>query len=325
MPPGTYYVKISAGGGAAVNTALSINVFSPASVYGYVVPASQGAVVSALGPGAQAANYTVTDPTGFFQIYGLQNGGIYTIQASSIVAVSSGSLTILASAANVTAVAGGTNVGNLSFISPSMLQVAAFLPFPAPFEIFGKVVVHSADYSQSGTGMLHFAQGYSSSDNGVQQFGQTAGGWTSISLPPGTYEADVNLPGLNISTAVTGVVVNPGQATQLPIALSREANVYGYVILPSTVTSASISVQAQQQGQSLPTVFGGAFVNVSQSSAIYSLFGLLPGSWTVTAMSQGYHQVSSSVYISSSADIGTQGCCYSKRMRSWEINPISGL
>jgi hypothetical protein len=305
LPPGTYYVEILAGGGSAVNTSLSVTIAPSPSVYGQLTN-GPGATVTAVGPNAGPGNFAVASATGYFQILGLQNGGAYLIQASENVLVSSSVLTLVASTAAV-ATSAGTNVGSLTFQTPSQLDVSATLPFVAPVDEFGTVSVHNSGFTQTGSGALHFAAGGTASDNGAQSFGLSASTLTVIPLPPGVYEVDVALPALGISTAVTGVVVSAGSPTILPIALSKLSNVYGYAILPSTVPANSpVSVRAQNLSQpGSAAVIGGALVPVASSSAIYSLFGLAPGSWTVTAVAQGYLPASVVATVTGTTDIGT--------------------
>ena len=307
LPPGTYYVEILAGGGSAVNTSLTVTIAPAPSIYGQVTN-GPGAKVVAVGPNALSGNYAVASSTGFFQIFGLQSGTGYLIQASSTVMISSGVLNVTASATGVVATQAGTNAGNLTFQLPSLLEVSASLPFPAPADISGTISVHDSSFTHTGSGSIHFFQGGTASDNGAQAFGANASTWTGIPLPPGTYEVDIALPALRISTAVTGVVVNNGLPTFLQVALQKLVNVYGYAILPSVAAANTwVSVAAQSPSANVASVYGGVTIPVSASSAVYSLFGLASGAWTVTASAQGVLPASATVLISGTADVGTPG------------------
>jgi len=304
---GTYYVEIIAGGGAAVNTALSISVSAGASIFGTVTNGA-GAYVSVMGPNVGPGNSAAADANGNFVIPGLQTGGIYNVQVSSTLLVSGAPVNIATGTSNIVATAAGTNIGSLTLPVPSYIAVSASLSQAAPSEIWGGVSAHDASYSNTANAVLHFAQGSAQSDNGAQSFGVSASTWTQLFLPPGSYEVDVNLPSINVSTRVLNVNLSSGSVVELPLALSKQANVYGYAILPTAVsTGTQISVQAAPSGapNGQGGVYGGVFVPPGSSSGVYSLFGLAPGSWTVTAQSRGYVGVSSEVFISSDVDIGT--------------------
>ncbi|HEX4047211.1 MAG TPA: hypothetical protein VH309_05230, partial [Elusimicrobiota bacterium] len=300
LPPGVYHVEILAGGGSAVNTSLTVTIAPSASVYG-LLTTGPGATVSAVGPNAGPGNFAVASSTGYFQIWGLQNGSAYLIQASSNVAVA-GSVVAVVAGTSVVATAAGTYAGSLTFQVPSVLEVSATLPFAAPADMFASVSVHNAAFTQTGAASLHFAAGSTTSDNGAQSFGTVASTQSLIEIPPGVYEVDASLPALGISTAVTGVVVSSGPPTLLTIALQKLVNIYGYAILPSTVSANTfVSVQAQSSTPGAANIYGGATVPVAASSAIYSLFGFSAGTWTVTAVSQGALPATGTVVVAGTA------------------------
>ncbi|MHB2025852.1 MAG: right-handed parallel beta-helix repeat-containing protein [Elusimicrobiota bacterium] len=304
---GTYYVEIIAGGGAAVNTSLSVTVAPTASISG-TISNGAGAGITVSGPGVGPGNFAAADANGNFDIQGLQNGGIYNIQASSSAIVSGTPVNLSTGAFNVVATASGNNIGTLAFVVPSHISISATLTQPAPVEIWGSASAHNASYSQNIAATIHFPQGSLQSDNGAQNFGTTASTWTEMFLQPDTYTVSVFLPSVNLSTQAIGIVIPSNAAVQLPLTLTQEANVYGYAFLPAPASSAGaqVSVQATQQGGTgNPSIFGGAFVPPASSSGVYSLFGLSPGSWTITAQSQGYIGISSAIFIAGTADIGT--------------------
>ncbi len=304
---GTYYVEIIAGGGAAVNTSLSVSVGAGASIYGTVANGA-GASISVMGPNVGPGNFAQADTNGNFIVPGLQSGGVYNVQISSMLILSGVPVNVSTGTSSVTASAMGTNIGTLVLPVPSYIAVSATLPQAAQSEIWGNVSAHDASYSNTANAALHFAQGSAQSDNGAQNFGVTASTWTQLFLPPGTYEVDVNLPSINLSTSVFNVSLASGSSVDLPLSLSKQADVYGYAFLPAAAsTGTSVSVQAFPAGSSSGQggIFGGTFVPPGSSSGIYSLFGLSPGSWTITAQSMGYVGVSSEVFISSDADVGT--------------------
>ncbi|MFI5362133.1 MAG: FlgD immunoglobulin-like domain containing protein, partial [Elusimicrobiota bacterium] len=303
LPAGVYYVEIIAGGGSAVNTALSISLAPSPSIYG-VVTNGPGAKVVAVGPNVLSGNSATADSGGGFRIYGLQAGTSYLVETSTGVLISSSVVTVTASVNGVVASAAGTNAGSLTFAFPSLLNVAATLPFPAPSDISGTVSVHDAAFAHAGSGTLHFFPGAKSSDNGAQAFGVDASTLTAIALPPGTYEADVSLPALGVSTSVYGVVVGAGSPSFVTVALQKLVNLYGFAILPARAAANTwVSVSASNPAGA--SVLGGVSVPVSASSAVYSLFGLSAGAWTVTADAPGVLPASTTVLVAGSADIGS--------------------
>ncbi|MFI5348472.1 MAG: FlgD immunoglobulin-like domain containing protein [Elusimicrobiota bacterium] len=294
---GTYYVEIVAGGGTVVNTALTVTVAPTPSIYGTVTNGS-GARVVAVGPNSSSGNGATAGPTGFFQILGLQSGASYLVSASSSMLIANSAVNVVASVGGVVPTAAGTSVGNLTFQIPSPLEFSAVLSAPSPADISGTIFVHDAGFAHTGSGTIHFFPGATASDNGAQAFGVNSSTWTTIIMPPGTYEADVALPSLGISTAVYGVT----SSTQ--ILLTKQANIYGYAVLPATAPANTwVSISAANPAGA--SVLGGVNVPVAASSAVYSLFGLSPGPWTVTAAAPGALPASVSTNVVGSSDNGS--------------------
>ena len=149
------------------------------------------------------------------------------------------------------------------------------IPNAAPKEFFGGLTVHTPDYSQSSYGTLHFSSGFDKSDDGNQSFGNNASTWTILGLLPGMYTLDVNLQQIGISSSVQNVVVAGPGTTDVIVSVSRVANVYGAVTIPSTTEFGTFaSVQAQKAGTLRPSRYGSAFLQgsrpgPSQSSNTY--------------------------------------------------------
>ena len=310
-PPGVYYVKILASGGVVVDQSLRIYVPQTASIYGTVNAAGAGANVFASGPGTNYGNFAVASSSGFFQVFGLQAGTQYNVQATTGVFANGVFSGLNVSSNGVVATVGGTNIGAIPFPTPTLLHVSVSIPNAPSHDVYGGVNVHNLDYTQSSFGALHFSSGSSSSDDGAQSFGSAGSTWTSITMAPGTYTLDVNLPQLSLSTTVTNIVLQAGQTTDVALNLTKQANIYGFVVLPGTTTFGTfVSVQGIKNGDKAPSVFGGTFIGgqfatANPTQGPYQLFGLDPGSWTVSARAQGFISVSSSVYISSNADVGS--------------------
>lgn len=310
VPPGTYYVKIVLEGGVASNSQLRVIVPALGTVYGTVNSTGASAVIEAKGPAAHYGNFAVASSTGYFQIFGLEHGKLYNITASSQVFLAGQPLKMTVSSNNVTASSGGVNLGAFPFPTPATLRFAAQAPLSPPREILGRIFLHNADYSKTAYGTLHYTTGSVSSDDGAQAFGSAASTWSVLLADADVYDIEVNIPELRISTVVKSVALTAGQTTEKSIILEKKANVYGYAVAPATRPFGTyIGVQGIKTGEKLPTAFGGAFIappsgGVFPTSAVYTLYGLDAGSWTLTARSQGFAPASRLLYISSSADVG---------------------
>ncbi|MBI5623893.1 MAG: hypothetical protein HY924_08955 [Elusimicrobia bacterium] len=310
--PGEYFVRILVEGGVVVDTTTRLYIDRSASILGALGLGGAGAHVSASGPGANYGNFAEADAAGNFRVYGLENGRAYNITASTKVKTGQGQfMTLSANSLDVTASYAGTNVGAVSLPVPGFLRVSVGIPVPAPKEILGLVRARSSDLTREALGTIHFSTGLASSDDGAVSFGGTASTWTVLGLAPGTYDLDVEVSQLGLSTRVAGVVVSAGARTDSVIALQKRANVYGLAVLPTTTTFGTwVSVQATAWGARYPTVFGGSFVpgvrpGVDPTSSTFVLFGLDPGSWTVRAQAPGFVAGSSVVLVTGNTDIGT--------------------
>jgi hypothetical protein len=149
------------------------------------------------------------------------------------------------------------------------------------------------------------------SDDAAQVFGGNSSTWSVLAVAPGVYDAEFSVPGVGVSTRVAGLALAAGTVTDLPLAIGRKADLSGAVVLPSTTAfGAWVSVEARLLGSSVPASFGGVSVPcascgpvLDRKSAAYALYGLDPGSWTITARSPGFTAVSSSVYLAGSAAV----------------------
>lgn len=318
MAPGEYFVKIVAEGGVAVERSARIYISTKTgSIYGTVNSTGASAAVFAFGPGSHFGQSAAASSTGYFQIHGLEAGKAYNVEASTAVLdpVYRRFTRLTVSSLSVTAAAGGVDIGTIPFPTPSTIRVTAAIATLAPRELFGRVKAYNSDYSRVAFGTLHFSSGSSGSDDGGQSFGGAPSTWTVLSTVGGTYDLDVSVAELGLSTTVKSLTVAAGASTDVVVNLDRKANLYGYAVLPGTVPFGSwVSVQGARAGDTAPSLFGGAFIKapgtgVNPTSATYSLFGLSPGSWTISARTFGFLGVSSAVYISSDADVG---------------NPVSG-
>ncbi|MBI4347664.1 MAG: hypothetical protein HY553_12475, partial [Elusimicrobia bacterium] len=305
--PGVYFLSVRAGGGTARAGGLEARIPATAFVFGTVGAAGAGALVRALGRGASPGSFAVASSTGTFEVYGLTAGELYEVRAATRVLVLGQAVELTtATAAGVTASTAGASAGPLAFGAPSAFRLSVALPEPAPAELVGRVAVHDDGYSRLASGSLHFSSGAARSDSGGHAFGQAAGTWTVVAVPAGTYDLDVSIPQVGLSTVVAGRVLAPGQVSDLQLFFARKSAVHGWAILPTTKTfGAWVSVHAALAGSDGPSVYGGAFAAgepTARSSAPYSLFGLDPGTWTIVARSQGFVSTAATVVIVSTVD-----------------------
>ncbi|MFH1723000.1 MAG: hypothetical protein ABII00_00100 [Elusimicrobiota bacterium] len=308
VAPGVYKVRIAAAGGAVENNSLEVRVSTTPWVFGDLGISGAGAVVRAEGPGAGLGNFALADSSGAFRIFGLAEGRAYNVIAATETFAQRQVLSLSTGAFGVWASTSGTDVGTLGFPAPAFIRVSVGIPILAPEEFWGRVRARNAGYSRKTEGTLHFARSAASSDDGAQTLGRTASTWTVLGLPPDTYELEIDLAAIGISTRVTGVAVST--FTDVVVPLRRKANVYGSVVLPSTKPfGAWVSVMATRPGERAPARFKGAFVEpasggVVPTSAPYTVFGLDVGSWTIRAESRGFVSTTTVLYVPDDGDIG---------------------
>ncbi|MBI4422521.1 MAG: hypothetical protein HY554_02270 [Elusimicrobia bacterium] len=305
--PGTYHVLIRAGGGAAEHRGLRVLVAPSAWVRGQLGAAGAGALVRAEGPGAGPGSFAVASATGAFAIFGLRAGERYRVAASTRAVALGQPVELSTGASGVVASEAGGDAGALAFAAMAFLRVRAALPVPASAELLGSAFAHNADYTRLAFGNLHFDRGAATSDSGSKAFGQSASTWTVLAVAPGAYDLELAVPELGISTTVAGQSLAAGQVRDLAVVFSRKAAVYGYAVLPATRSFGTwVSVQAQRPGDRFPAAFAGAFATGSpapRSSAAFSLFGLDPGTWTVTARAPGFLSTAAVLAVGSE-DVG---------------------
>ncbi|HAM36986.1 MAG TPA: hypothetical protein DCP85_13785 [Elusimicrobia bacterium] len=312
VEPGVYYVRVALEDGSVRNESLRIAIAPSASIYGSVGSSAAYASVRVTGPNSSYGNYAVASSSGFFRICGLRSGAIYNLEASTAVLWGGQPLDLTVSSRGIAASESGVDAGTMTFPAPSLLRVSVVLPDTLPRDLWGRVFLHDDAYARTAFGSLHFSSSTSTSDDGGGSFGGGASSWTAIGVPPGTYDVDVEVYGLGLSTRVAGRVLAPGARTDLPLTLARKASVLGSVILPSTTTfDAWIAVEARLQGSSVAASLSGALVpcaacgpQLNRTSAAYALYGLDPGTWSVTARGPGLIAASTSVFIAGSAALG---------------------
>src|SRR5206468_3626889 len=101
---------------------------------------------------------------------------------------------------------------------------------------------------QNAWGTLHYLAGLDKSDDGSQSFGAgSASTWTVVGVTPGTYNLQISLPQVSISSTLPNISFPAGTTTDLSLTLQRKANVYGWAVVPSSTQYGTwVSVQAQK-------------------------------------------------------------------------------
>ena len=95
----------------------------------------------------------------------------------------------------------------------------------------------------------------------------------------------------------------------LSMAVVKKANIFGYVVLPTTVAYGTfVTVQAVRSGETEPGAYAGVFVSSvpsvsGPSSGAYSLYGLDPGTWTLVARADGFAAASTTLLVAGTADV----------------------
>lgn len=308
VPPGRYPVRVRAGGNDG--TALEVRVATSPFVTGSLGVSGAGAFVTVEGPGAGYGSSAVADSSGVFRVWGLREGGRYSVKASSLVRVSGLPVRLSTEVYSVAASTAGGSAGTPAFTVPGLMRVNASVPVLSPEEVFGSVLARAADGSLAASGVLHFPRGGASSDDGAVALGQTASTWTVLMVPAGLYTLDVQVPRLGLSSAPAAVTVATSAPSDVSLALDRRAALNGAAILVTTQAyGTSVAVAAVPAGSSVPTRFATLSIpavssNTVISSGVFRLYGLTQGSWTLTARAPGFLTASTVVFVPSTADVG---------------------
>lgn len=293
---GTYVVKIEIPG-LTSNTSLAI-AMSGASIAGKVRLGStpmSNVWVNANATSGYGSGGAMTDANGDYTLNGLRSGQSYNLQTyfydPGTLSSMSGSLS------GITAPATGADI---TVSQPAKIRVSASLNQAPTLPLFGQVNAFTASYSQNYWASIRIQASSTTSDNGDSFSPST---WTVIAAQPGTYTVQLNLPGF--APATQSVTVVAGQTADVPVfAMTRPANVYGLIELPTPVVNSTwISVEGIRSGNTNPTAWGGVFLSVGQSSGVYQLFNVPTGSYSFRVRLQGYAPVLVSTTVAS-GDIG---------------------
>jgi hypothetical protein len=296
VPNGVYTVKLDVPG-LVTNTTLSVNVLS-AKISGTVtlggVPVA-GAFINAQGTSATGWSGAQTDASGNYTLYGLKSGAVYNLFANII---STATQTPLNSQIlNVTAPAINQN---FALSSPGLVRIAATATSPAPYAIYGSMNLFTAGYAQNFWGNLRLLSGSTASDNG-DPFNPST--WTLLGVPPGNYTLHLNMQGYAVPDQPVVVVAN--QSTDVTLTLNRSASIFGMITLPAPATVPTwVSVQGTPNTSTIPTIYGGASFSVGQSTAIYGLYAVNPGTYSLVAQQTGYIPYKITNVMVGSSDLG---------------------
>lgn len=287
VPNGTYYARYQMVGQGLVSSNLLLTVQS-AGVQGMVedgtVQPQPDVEVNVFGPAGGGYDRTKSD--GRFFVNGLKGNSSYQVELRK-----SGFITKSFSVVTGPSTGTAVDVGTKTLSSGVTLEVQATVSSPSTRDVYGNVNVYNASYSENQWGPLHVASGATVSDNGRNSQDPQFGPHTLITVSSNTsYTVEVNLPDYG---RFTQTVVSPGSGS-LPVsfALSRKANVYGLIQLPSAMNSPYsgewASVDAILPGAKMPSASGGVFLQNGNTSGVYQLFGVPPGDYTLRAYVRGY-------------------------------------
>lgn len=307
VAPGRYHARVRAAG--VSGTALEVRVATSPFISGTLGTGGAGAVVRAEGPGAGYGSAASADSSGVYRLDGLREGSRYSLTASTAQQYSGTPVLLTTAAFRVAASTSGGAAPALAFDAPALVRVSASISVLSPEELFGSARVRSADGALAGSGVLHFPRRGATSDDGGVAVGRAASTWTVVAVRPGTYSVELAVDRIGVSTVVTGVAASSAAAVDVSVALPRRAALSGAVVLASTGTVAvPVSLSARPSTETVPTRFAVAEVPAapaaSVSSGVFRLFGLAPGTWTVTARAPGFLTASTTVAVPSEDDVG---------------------
>ncbi len=173
-----------------------------------------------------------------------------------------------------------------------------------PRELVGRFMLRAGDGTVGASGPLRFSSGSASSDDAGPLFGRAASTWSAAVAPAGDWTVEIDVPELRLATAAAVSLAADGRV-DLRLAPPKRGSIAGYVLLPSSPTAgALVSVDARASSATAPAASAGAYVFVA--SAAYGLYGLDAGTYTVTAGAAGFVAASSTVYVSTGADVSLE-------------------
>ncbi|HVO33340.1 MAG TPA: fibronectin type III domain-containing protein, partial [Elusimicrobiota bacterium] len=292
VPNGDYTVKVEYPGLTA-DTSMSI-VVNSSQISGTVTLGGSpvaGVQMSAQGANGPGYSQSVTDANGNYVLGGLNAGQIYNLFATYTSGVTQAVVT-----GQLNNIAAPSTGKNIALSAPAILRIAATAPTPAGQTIYGNLNVHTTDYSQNYFGNLRFLAGSTTSDNG-DSFNPST--WTILYVQPGQYVIHPTIQGYGASD------ITVTASADVVITLTARASIYGLVSLPSPVSFPTwIPVQGTLANSSSPSIWGGVSFNIGQSTGVYSIFAVDPGTYTLAAQPSNYIPAILRNVVVGAADLG---------------------
>ncbi|MBL8023156.1 MAG: carboxypeptidase regulatory-like domain-containing protein [Elusimicrobia bacterium] len=285
---GTYYARYQTMGQGIVSSPVTL-VVEAAGFYGEVKKASgefiEGVEVSVYGSGG--GGFARTSGDGRYFVSGLKPQTSYQMELRK-----NGFITQSFTENTGSSTGAFVNAGTKILSSGVGLEVRATVTSAPTRDVYGNIRVYNVDHSENYWGPIRVASGSFNSDNGRHVNDPLWGTISTITVRPNVeYTVEITLPDFGRSTE--SVTSPPDGFQSVPFGpLTRKANIYGRVQFPSGVESPFngewVSVDALLPGATMPTVSGGVYVPNGNSSGIYELPGVPPGTYTLRAFVRGY-------------------------------------
>ncbi|MBK8575336.1 MAG: carboxypeptidase regulatory-like domain-containing protein [Elusimicrobia bacterium] len=308
VPNGTYFARFQTAGQGIVSSTMTVTV-QAAAITGVVLDGNSSPVeevdVNIYSP--QGGGFARTTANGGFVVSGLKPLSTYQIELRK-----TGYLTVRLSTTTGAAADPAVDLGVQTLSQGVSLAVSVAVSSAPSRDIFGGVSVHDPSFTDQQWGSLRIASGATVSDNGRYIGDPQFSTWTLVSVRPDTdYTIEINLPEFGRSTQSWH---SPLSGTgYVPFGMTRKANVYGKVRFSAALNSPFngewVSVDAQPAGASMPTAWGGVWVNNGMSEGIYTLFGVDPGVYRLRAFARGFVASTATVTVGNGdfGDIATGG------------------
>ncbi len=274
VAPGTYTVSAAATGFVGATQVATVQPGAtattnfalsaqPGTIAGRVTDAVQQPIAGASVSVSSGGGSGITDQAGAYSISGVPRG------TYSVTATAGG---YVAQTKTVAVTSGATTTLDFS------LDVAS-----SPGGITGHVTDAAAGSGIPGASVTFSGGSTSTDQNGAYSFS---------GVVPGTYSVSAAAAGF--LTQTSNVVVSSGTVAQLDLALSRP---------PPGAISGHVTDAGTGQALAGATVSGGGTSATSDSAGLYSLNGLAPGSYAVTAAASGHVSQTASVTLASATTI----------------------
>jgi hypothetical protein len=294
---GTYYARYQTMGAGIVSSHLTLTV-QAAGIEGRVKDESSTVLpdveVNVYGSGGGGYGKTASD--GRFFVNGLKPQSSYQIELRKL-----GMITQSFSATTGLATDSPLDVGTKILSSGVTLEISATAISAPTRDIYGDIRVYNDNHTENYWGPIRIASGAITSDNGRHANDPMAGSDSLITVRPSvSYTVEITLPDFGRSTQTVNTPTTGSQPI-LFTGLTRKANIYGTVQLPSDMQSPFngewVSVDALLPGSSMPTVSGGVYIPNGSRSGTYQLPGVPSGDYILRAQVRGFIPSSRTVTV----------------------------